>query len=132
VLRIPVGGAPIMPNQLRFMEWGLRALGETRLEEQEKLSAILLLTSYTRSFALLRGDLAAAYEAGDPIARSAAGYGALITRLTSAEEFPALHAVVASGAFEDGAEGIDGLDDDFQFGLDRILDGVAVLIQLRE
>jgi AcrR family transcriptional regulator len=132
ILRIPVSGAPIMPNQLRFMEWGLRALGETRLAEHEKLSAILLLTSFTRSFALLRGDLAAAYEAEDPIARSSAGYGALITKLTSAAEFPALHAVVNSGAFEDGSEGVDGLDYDFQFGLDRILDGVAVLIQLRE
>jgi AcrR family transcriptional regulator len=132
VLRIPVSGAPIMPHQLRFMEWGLRAFSATKLAEHEKLSTILLITSFTRSFALLSSDIAAAFEAGDPMARASAGYGVLIKKLTSAEEFPALHAVVDSGAFEDGGEEFDLLDQDFRFGLDRILDGVAVLIQLRE
>ncbi|TDV51984.1 TetR/AcrR family transcriptional regulator [Actinophytocola oryzae] len=130
VVRIPVSGAPIMPNQLRFMEWGLRALGDTKLAEGEKLSVILLLTSFTRSFALLSGDLAAAFEAGDPLARAAAGYGRLIKTLTTVEEFPALHAVVDSGVFED--DEFDGLDSDFHFGLERILDGVAALVALRE
>jgi AcrR family transcriptional regulator len=132
VMRIPVSGAPIMPHQLRFMEWGLRALGTTRLAEHEKLSVILLVTSFTRSFALLSGDIAAAFEAGDPMARAAAGYGTLIKKLTSAEEFPALHAVVDSGAFEDDDSPADALDHDFRFGLDRIFDGVAALVQRRE
>lgn len=132
ILRIPVSGAPIMPNQLRFMEWGLRALGDTRLAEHEKLSTILLLTSFTRSFSLLSSDISAAFEAGDTIAQSATGYGSLIRKLTSAAEFPALHAVVDSGAFEDEDNPTDALDHDFRFGLDRILDGVAALIQVRE
>lgn len=132
VMRIPVSGAPIMPHQLRFMEWGLRALGDTKLAESEKLSVILLVTSYTRSFALLSGDIAAAFEAGSPMAQAAIGYGALIKKLTTAEEFPALHAVVDSGAFEDEENPADALDYDYRFGLERVLDGVAVLIQLRE
>jgi AcrR family transcriptional regulator len=133
VLRIPISGAPIMPHQLRFMEWALRALGGTGLAEQEKMSVLLLLTSYTRSFAGLSGDIAAAVAAGSPIAQAATtGYGAMIKKLTTAADFPALHAVVDAGAFEDDDDPTRALEYDFRFGLDRIFDGVAALIKLRE
>lgn len=131
VMRIPVSGAPIMPNQLRFAEWGLRALGGTRLAEHEKLSAILLLTSFTRSFAMLSSDIAAAFEAGDPMARASSNYGVLLKKLTSAAEFPAFHAVIDAGTFDDVGD-FDGLDYDFEFGLERVLDGIEALIKLRE
>lgn len=132
ILHIPISGSPIMPHQLRFMEWGLRAMAATGLAGHEKLSVLLLVTSYTRSFAGLSGDITAAFEAGDPLARSAAGYSALIKKLTTAAEFPALHEAVDSGVFEDEEDPAASLDEDFRFGLDRILDGVAVLIQRRE
>jgi AcrR family transcriptional regulator len=123
VPRIPVSGAPIMPNQLRFMERGLRGLGETRLAEHEKLSVIVLVTSFTRSYALLSSDLAAADDVVAP------DYGALIRRLTTPEEFPALHAVVDAGTFDD--ESLDDPDHDFHFGLERVLDGVEALVRRR-
>jgi AcrR family transcriptional regulator len=133
VLRIPVSGAPIMPNQLRFMEWGLRALGDTSLREDEKLSVILLVTSFTRSFAQLSTDISAAFAAGDDtVAQVMANYGRLIKKLTSAEEFPALHAVVDAGTFDDEDEEFDELDYDFHFGLARVLDGVEALVRTRE
>jgi AcrR family transcriptional regulator len=132
VLRIPVAGAPIMPHQLRFVEQGLRTMGETGLAEHEKLSVILLVTSFTRSFAQLSADITAAFEAGDNAAAQVmASYGALIKKLTNAAEFPALHAVVDAGTFDDETE-FDGLDYDFHFGLDRVLDGVEVLVRARE
>jgi hypothetical protein len=137
VLRIPVSGAPIMPNQLRFVESGLRALSDTRLREDEKLSVILLVTSFTRSFAQLSADLATAYATGDDtVAQVMTNYGQLIKKLTSAEEFPALHAVVDAGTFEYEHDGdqVDGpdLDYDFEFGLARVLDGVEALVRVRE
>lgn len=133
ILRIPISSAPIMPHQLRFVEWGLRVLAGTGLADQEKMSVLLLVSSYTRSFAGLSSDIAAAVEAGNPIARaSAAGYGTLIRKLTSAAEFPALHAAIDSGAFDDEDDPGDAIEHDFRFGLDRIFDGVAVLIQRRE
>lgn len=132
VLRIPITGAPIMPNQLRFMEWGLRALGGTGLKEDEKLSSVLLVTSFTRSFALLSSDIAAAFESGDPTtARVMPHYGELIKKLTTAEEFPALHAVVDAGTFDEDGEEFDNLDYDFRFGLERVLDGIEALIRSR-
>ncbi len=131
--RVPITSAPVMPNQLRFMEWGLRALGGTGLREDEKLSSVLLITSFTRSFALLSGDIAAAFESGDPTAAHVMPrYGELIRKLTTAEEFPALHAVVDAGAFDDDAEEFDNLDYDFRFGLERVLDGIEALIRTRE
>jgi AcrR family transcriptional regulator len=131
ILRVPISGAPIMPSQLRFMEWGLSALSGTRLAADEKMSVLLLVTSYTRSFAGLSGDITAAVDAGNPLAQTATGYGALIKRLTSAAEFPELHAVVDAGAFADEDDPADALDHDYRFGLDRIFDGVAALIQRR-
>ncbi|MEU0537979.1 TetR/AcrR family transcriptional regulator [Amycolatopsis tolypomycina] len=128
VLHIPITGAPIMPNQLRFMEWGLRTLGGTGLTEADKLSSVLLVTSFTRSFALLSSDIAAAFESADPTTvRLMPRYGELIRKLTTRAEFPALHAVVDAGTFDDGGE-FDGLDHDFRFGLQRILDGIEKLI----
>jgi AcrR family transcriptional regulator len=131
ILRIPITGAPVMPNQLRFMEWGLRVLGGTGLEEHEKLSSVLLVTSFTRSFAMLSSDIAAGFESGDPTsARVMPDYGALIKKLTTAEEYPALHAVVDAGTFADD-EGFDDLDHDFRFGLERVLDGIEALVNRR-
>jgi AcrR family transcriptional regulator len=131
ILRIPIFSAPLMPHQLRFVEWGLRALGGTKLSGQEKMSVLLLITSYTRSYAGLSGDILAAVESGSPLAQST-DYGALIKKLTTAEEFPELRAVVESGAFETEDEPADALDYDFQFGLGRIFDGVAALMHVRE
>ncbi|SRR6266498_8271 len=132
ILHIPISGSPIMPHQLRFMEWGLRAMGGSRLAGHEKLSVLLLITSYTRAFAGLASDIVAAFAAGDPLAQSPSGYSALIKKLTTVEEFPALHEAAESGVWDEVDDPAIGLEDDFRFGLDRILDGVEVLIQRRE
>jgi AcrR family transcriptional regulator len=133
ILGIPVTGAPITPNQIWFVEQGLRALGGTGLKEHEKLSAVLLVTSFTRSFAMLSGDIAAAFESGDPTtARVMPRYGELIKKLTTADEYPALHAVVDAGTFDPGGEDFDDLDYDFRFGLERVLDGIESLINRRQ
>lgn len=131
VVRIPINGAPIMPNQLRFVEQGLRALAGTGLAEHEKLSTILLLTSFTRSFALMSADIADAYRAGGDARAMMANYGVLLRQLISKEEFPALYAVVDEGTFDDDEEELEMLDYDYTFGLARILDGVEALIRTR-
>src|ERR1700751_1888265 len=53
-----------------------------------------------------------------------ASYPRSLPELADPLRFPALTRFIAAGVFE--AE--DGPDDEFIFGLDRILDGVAVLI----
>jgi AcrR family transcriptional regulator len=129
VLRIPISGPPVTPNAIAWLEVGLDCLRDTGLEEHEKLSVILLVTGYVRNQGLLQADIAAAQAAGaapaDP--EMMASYGRLLARLTDPERFPALHAVLASGAFDEP----DEADDEFSFGLERVLDGIETLIDRR-
>ncbi len=55
------------------------------------------------------------------------GYGQLVAGLTDPARFPHLHAAVATGALDDD----DDLAVEFEFGLRRVLDGIALLIQER-
>jgi hypothetical protein len=53
-----------------------------------------------------------------------ASYADMLRRLADPQRFPALRAFVEAGVFDVA----DGPDDEFIFGLDRILDGIATLI----
>jgi AcrR family transcriptional regulator len=129
VLRIPISGPPVTPNAIAWLEVGLDCLRDTGLEEHEKLSVILLVTGYVRNQGLLQADIAAAQAAGAAAAdpELMASYGRLLARLTDPERFPALQAVLASGAFDEP----DEADYDFTFGLERVLDGIETLIDRR-
>jgi AcrR family transcriptional regulator len=129
VLRIPISGPPVTPNSIAWLERGLGCLRDTGLEEDEKLSVMLLVTGFVRSQGLLQADIAAAQAAGatPPDAEMMGAYGRLLTRLTDPERFPALHAVIAAGVFDEPDDG----DYDFVFGLERVLDGIETLIDRR-
>ncbi len=120
-LRVPISGPPLGPNNVAYLEAALQSLAGTGLSEQQKLSSVLLLSGFVRNEATLTADIAAASGGADVMP----GYGAMVTRLTAASRFPALHAAVASGALDDD----DDLDIEFDFGLERILDGIDVLIR---
>ena len=122
VLRVPISGPPVTPNATAWLEDGLRALGGTGLAEGEKLSVILLVSGYVRNEATLSADIAAA-TAG-PIMPA---WSRQLARLTDAERFPALHAALASGVFDQD----DDPDDEFTFGLERVLDGIEALVVSR-
>ncbi|MGH3877304.1 MAG: TetR/AcrR family transcriptional regulator [Actinophytocola sp.] len=130
VLQVPVNGPPVTPNQIAFLEQGLRCLSGTPLEPYEKLAVILTLTSYTRSWAMLSSQIDSAMKAGDPTALEAlTNYGNILRAVTDPAAFPALHEVLAAGVFDDAEEG--ELDQDFVFGLARLMDGFEVLVRSR-
>ncbi len=106
---------------MAWLENALTALGDTPLAEADKVSTVLLLSGFVRNVATLSADFAAgaAGEAAMP------DYGAVLTRLTAAEDFPALHRAIASGVLDDD----DDIASELEFGLERILDGVSVLIE---
>jgi AcrR family transcriptional regulator len=124
VLRVPISAPPVTPNLTAWLENGLRTLSETRLTEPEKLSVLLLLSGFVRNEAALAADIGAASATEQQIMPR---WGQLLASLTDAERFPALHAALASEAFEQD----DNPDDEFVFGLERILDGVAALVRTR-
>ena len=89
--------------------------------EADKLSTVLLLSGFVRNVATLSADFAAG-AGGEAVMP---GYGAIVTQLTTAEQFPALHRAIASGVLDDD----DDIEIELEFGLERILDGVEVLIK---
>jgi AcrR family transcriptional regulator len=123
-LRVPVSGPPITPNSIRWLESGLRTLAHTGLSEGEKLSVILLISGFVRNEATLTADISAAAPADGQVMP---GFATLLRSLTTTEEFPALHAVLDSGAVDTD----DDPDDEYLFGLSRILDGVDALVTAR-
>jgi len=119
-LRVPISAPPLGPNNVAWLENALRALGATPLSEQQKLSTVLLVSGFVRNDVTLDLDLAAGAAGGQVMPTYARMLGALIEH----GDFPALADALASGALEDE----DDPDSEFQFGLERILDGVAELI----
>lgn len=127
VVRVPLSGPPITPNQVVWFERGLWALRNTGLAEEEKVSVLLLLNGFVRNEALLEADLRLAAGAGSSAGDAMASYGRLLSRLVDPVRFPALSAVIASGIFDQQDES----DANFSFGLERILDGVDALVRQR-
>jgi len=126
VVRIPLNGLPIMPNEVSWFENALACMAGTGLSEARKASVIMLLAGYVRTLATTEADIEAAIRAsGLTPSQWMASYPRMLAELADPARFPALARFIAAGVFE--AE--DGPDDEFIFGLDRILDGVAVLIE---
>jgi AcrR family transcriptional regulator len=125
VVRIPISGLPIMPREVAWFENALACMRDTGLNEARKASVVMLLAGYVRNLATTEADIGAAIAASglSPVEWMST-YPAMLRELTDPERFPALAAFIEAGVFEAD----DGPDDEFVFGLDRILDGVEVLI----
>ncbi len=121
-LRVPISGPPIAPNSVAWLDRALGALAGTGLAEDEKASVVLLLSGYVRNEGTLNADLTAAGPVSDA---TMSGYANTLRRLAAPERFPALHTLLASGVFDRA----DPPEQEFTFGLERILDGVQALIE---
>jgi len=120
---IPISGAPITPNSLTIVDWFLREVRTLPLSDGEKMSALLLFTSYARATSAQERDLvAAAAAAADPADVTGENFFEALTELVTPERFPYLSPLLAAGGYL--ADSNDGGDDDFEFGLQRILDGI--------
>ncbi len=126
VVRIPISGLPVMPREIAWFENALACMGGTGLSEARKASVVMLLSGYVRNLATTEADIEAAVRASglDPDAWMAS-YPRMLSQLTDPQRFPALTAFIAAGVFDTA----DDPDDEFIFGLDRILDGVEVLVR---
>jgi AcrR family transcriptional regulator len=125
-VRIPISGLPIMPREIAWFEDALACLADTGLTEARKASVIMLLSGYVRNLAATEADITAAVMAsGLSPDEWMASYPRMLSQLTDPRRFPALTAFIAAGVFDQA----DDPDDEFVFGLDRILDGITVLIQ---
>jgi AcrR family transcriptional regulator len=126
VVRIPLHSLPIMPREVAWFEHALACMAGTALTEARKASVIMLLAGYVRNLATTEADIGAAIRASglSPV-EWMSSYPRMLAKLTDPQRFPALTTFIAAGVFE--AE--DGPDDEFIFGLDRILDGIEDLVR---
>ena len=123
---IPISGAPITPNSLLIVDWFLREVRSLPFSDGEKMSTLLLLTSYARATGAQERDIgAAAAAAADPADVTGANFFEALAELVTPERFPYLSPLLAAGGYvaEPGTD-FEDTDDDFSFGLERILDGI--------
>ncbi|WP_141576716.1 TetR/AcrR family transcriptional regulator [Actinomadura sp. WMMA1423] len=124
VLRVPVDGYPAAPNQLAWLEAGLASAEGTGLDAGQRLSTVLTLTGFVRSQAALSTDVANFASAeGKSDQEATSAYARLLEKLVTPARFPALTAVIMAGVMDRQ----ESADAEFLFGLERFLDGIAVL-----
>ncbi|MFC0533421.1 TetR/AcrR family transcriptional regulator [Phytohabitans kaempferiae] len=119
MLDVPSTGPSTTPNELTWGEHILRALDDTTLGPVERLRVVTLVTGYTREQARLATVIeTAAGQADSP------AYGAILRAFVTADRYPAFASILTLGAL-DGPVAYS--DDEFAFGLDRIIDGIAAI-----
>ena len=124
---IPISGMPLMPNNLAVLDWGLREMRDLPLTDAEKMSTALLLSSYARAAGVVERDVRQSREKGGTPPQSGEAFTAALAELVTPERFPDLAPLVASGGYTD----TEAEQDDFAFGLERILDGIERYITAR-
>ncbi|MEV4948235.1 TetR/AcrR family transcriptional regulator [Streptomyces sp. NPDC053755] len=125
MVRVPVSGPPATPHTVAWWEKGMVALAGTGLDEGAKISVILLVSGFVKSDAMTSADLAAAIAAsGEEANVVMARYSRMLRRLADPERYPAVARMLDSGVLDEA----DEPDYEFRFGLARLLDGVAVLV----
>ncbi|WP_371617289.1 TetR/AcrR family transcriptional regulator [Streptomyces sp. NBC_00454] len=128
ILRIPITGAPVSPNQLAWMDRGLAAMAGTGLRESEKLSTIILIGGLVRNEATMAADMMEAIvKSGVSPDQVVGQYVRMLRLLTGPDTHPAVTRLLESDAFT----GSDEPDFQFRFALGRLLDGLAELISER-
>ena len=132
ITQMPMAAPPMAPNSLTFVEKGLEALDASGLADADKLRVIGLISSYTLSEARMAYDAARAAEhssagtdGGTPIPSWT--FESLLRELIDQPSYPRLHRIAWSEEIGDNPSGFDE-QEEYQFGLDRILDGVQALI----
>jgi AcrR family transcriptional regulator len=111
---VPITGILGTNAQLSWLDRGLEALAETGLDEGSKAELVLLVNGYVFWAARLRFQV----PSDEIIEVVPAGF--------DLSAFPSLARALAAGIFEDESS---TRDEDFTFGLERVLDGIAALIQ---
>lgn len=120
MLDIAITGVASTPNNLAWMEAGLAVLAGTALSREERVAVVLQVSGHARFRALVeRGYADRADDAGEQLSGIVVSEARLLGRLVTEDRFPELHATLGSGALVDDSFG------NFDFGLARLLDGVA-------
>jgi AcrR family transcriptional regulator len=120
----PIRTAPYWPNNMRWLDAGLGALSETPLDEEAKVQITLTVSLYVISRARF------SWELESTVMDDRLDYPTVMPRILDPEKYPWVLAAVAAGAFDADADDDPAAwhEQDFRFGLERLLDGIDVFI----
>jgi AcrR family transcriptional regulator len=120
ILDVPIKGPPVTPSQLLWLEYFIEGVESSGLRDYEMLSSALMLSAYVMAQARLQRDIS--LNDGSEANRQ---FTELASILEARGTYPRVAAMIRSGMFadDDGDESFE-----FAFGLERILDGIEVLI----
>ncbi|WP_238161617.1 TetR/AcrR family transcriptional regulator [Kribbella antibiotica] len=124
--KLPISGPPAGPNNLAWFDSALGALSGTGLPEEAKVGIVMGLMTYVQGEIRMGLDLAAGFADNPDIFRQ---YGATLARVIDPRQLPALARVLDAGVFDDVGNFEQNSDQDFDFGLQLYLDGVAAFIE---
>lgn len=132
VRRGPLG--VLLPGSMRIAELGLAASAGLRLDEGERIAVIMTLTSYVASSVALERDMGG--QAQVPLGED--DWAGLAGAVLGSGRYPRVAPLLLAGDYAaapdgEGASAADGAgtDADFDFGLDRLLDGLVALHERR-
>jgi AcrR family transcriptional regulator len=128
ITQMPMAAPPLAPNSLIFVERGLETLDGTGLSGADKLRVIGLISSYTLSEARMAHDATRAANAAAAGNGPAWTFETLLRQLVDEHSYPRLHAIAWSDDIGDNPSGF-AEQEEFRFGIDRILDGIERLIE---
>jgi AcrR family transcriptional regulator len=126
----PFALPPMGPNNLQWMECALQAILRSGLPPQQCVAVLLIITNYTLAESRQQLSMQQA-EQLTGIAYEDVGrvYASLLERVVSDGKHPALATAVAAGAFGNMDDTPAGPDEDYEYGLDFIMDGIAALAE---
>ncbi|MDL9944341.1 TetR/AcrR family transcriptional regulator C-terminal domain-containing protein [Gordonia sp. ABSL11-1] len=119
---IPLRRPPVGPNVLSWTDAGVRAFEQTRLDGQQKLSALLLVDGFVRQHVRQASQMGM-LDISD--ADAAASYETTVAALVGDGHLPNLAAAISDPAMADSD---DYFTEELDFGLTVILDGISALV----
>jgi len=129
-LQIFVGGPPLGPGQSRFLETALQSLADTNLDDEERLDAVMAVSSFVRGVAHISVGVTASEKVSGMTDEQIQGaYTEAYRRVLDPERFPMINKMLA--AAPEGSESTGPYDFGFTFGLNRLLDGIEQFIATR-
>ena len=123
------------PNELAVHEASLRAVDGLGLTGHEMVAVVTLVAGYVSGVARGIAEAVAEGETHGPDETWWKARSAVLDRVFSAEAFPVSTRLSAEGTFDGPPDAADYLAEEirttFEFGLQRVLDGIAVLVAER-
>jgi AcrR family transcriptional regulator len=123
-VQIPLKGPPIGPRNLTWFDRALSVFGDTSLDEGEKVQLVMSLLMY------VHGEVWLSSQLPDQDVEFVTDYGAALDAVVDPRKLPFLGKVVAAGVFKPDPD--EDVDQDWNFGLNIVLDGIGAYMARRE